>query len=160
MRQCKSNVLASSRSVLNILHRPDITLDTEHYDRTRRTLTPDEFSDLLKTSCAERRMNSWRDPDKVRAAEEVRKMLEAANKMSTTRKVHRGCVHSAKPEMIICKDDGLEDARGSSESNANMVGQDTVESSLAKSLYFKRCDGSFKNIKGERLETGLNGQQP
>lgn len=47
-----------------------------------------------------------------------------------------GCLHSSKPEMII--------------SNEVMEeGQRT--SKLARALYFRRCDGVYKNVAGERL---------
>lgn len=45
-----------------------------------------------------------------------------------------GCLHSERPQMVVCKD-----LEGGS-------------SSLASSLYFKRCDGRFKNVKGVVLK--------
>ncbi len=59
-------------------------------------------------------------------------------------KIHaeKGCVFSDKPEMIITQ--GVSsDGKG---------GESGRESKLASGIYFKRCDGSFKNVKGERLE--------
>ena len=52
-------------------------------------------------------------------------------------RVHaEGCLHSDKPEMAV--------SRGS---NAG----EEVTSRFAKELYFKRCDGTFKNAAAGRL---------
>jgi hypothetical protein len=50
----------------------------------------------------------------------------------------KGCMFSDDPEVVI---KAPED---------DQVGR--TESKLATWLYFKRCDGSFKNIKGEVLK--------
>lgn len=68
--------------------------------------------------------------------EEKNKEL-AMEEMMKPNKVHaRGCLHSEKPEMIVCKVQN--DAEG--------------ESRLTSSLYFRRCDGTFSNITGEVLK--------
>ena len=61
----------------------------------------------------------------------------ALNDMLKPTKVHReGCTHSDNPEMIICQDEG----------------RDGLTSKLATALYFKRCEGTFKNLVGEKLD--------
>ena len=73
----------------------------------------------------------------------------AMDEMLKPRNVHgKGCLHSEKPEMIIQTEDveSREDAGTRKED-----GRSKSESGLASSLYFKRCDGVFKNSKGEVL---------
>lgn len=60
-----------------------------------------------------------------------------------------GCLHSDKPEMIICCSDEPDSTRDMEE---GPKGNET--SKLATGLYFKRCDGSYKNAAGEKLEIG------
>lgn len=48
----------------------------------------------------------------------------------------KGCLHSAKPSMIV---------------------KGTVD--VSKSLYLKRCDGTYKNIEGEKLESKLTEEE-
>lgn len=60
----------------------------------------------------------------------------ALNDMLKPTRVHReGCMHSEKPEMIVCETEG----------------GDGLTSKLATALYFKRCDRTFKNVVGEKL---------
>ena len=57
-------------------------------------------------------------------------------------KIHaEGCLHSTKPELVI--------AGASRNHDGSMTGD------LATSLFFMRCDGSFKNIKAIKLEIGM-----
>lgn len=57
-----------------------------------------------------------------------------------TGRVHvQGCMHSHSPKMIIANTNGNEDG---------------LDSGLAISLYFRRCDGSYKNVKGDKLAMG------
>ena len=53
----------------------------------------------------------------------------------------KGCLFSSKPEVIV-----MQEAHNNEHGN-----ESGRESKLASSIYFKRCDGSFKNMKGERL---------
>ena len=50
-----------------------------------------------------------------------------------------GCLHSDKPEVIIA------------EANSAAVGGEARKNDLASNLYLKRCNGTFKNAKGESL---------
>ena len=72
-------------------------------------------------------------------------MRTAVRSMLQPVKNHRnGCLRSNIPEVII--------AGGTSDTNEQDVGEGE-KGDLASSLYFKRCDGVFKNVKGEKLET-------
>ena len=70
------------------------------------------------------------------------------------RKVHaEGCLHSNNPEVIIYqgnlddKDNGKMVTRGRK--------QMLAKGKLASVLFFKRCDETFKNIKGDVLQVGV-----
>ncbi len=61
--------------------------------------------------------------------------------LEPTKEAIPGCLHSEMPEMIVANTRGMEDEEG-------------AKGDLASSLYFKRCDERFKNIKGDLLECG------
>ncbi len=61
-----------------------------------------------------------------------------------------GCMHSTKPDMVIVTT--VEEA-----ANAIMEAGGTPVDDLSTSLYFKHCDGSYKNIRGQELMVGSQG---
>ena len=72
-------------------------------------------------------------------------ITRAMNTMLKPLKKHAaGCLHSNKPEMIVCKIEGQEHENRNRETAVK-------EPSLVSGLYFKRCVGLFKNTKGEVL---------
>lgn len=72
----------------------------------------------------------------VCSEEEVK---DAASRELMPSQTHvNGCLHSDKPGMIINR-------------RAGRSKPTTRPSKLATSLYFKRCDGSYKNVIGQRL---------
>lgn len=65
-------------------------------------------------------------------------LTDDVEKMKKPVKLHSaGCVHSEMPEVII---------------QAEEASEHGLESRLISGLYFRRCDGVFKNIRGETLE--------
>jgi hypothetical protein len=72
---------------------------------------------------------------------------EGVGLMLKPEKVHAvGCLHSGRPEVIVCQEAG---------GNFGGVGDGGDEkedtSGLATDLYFKRCDGIYKNLAGRVL---------
>ena len=71
-----------------------------------------------------------------------------AMKESNLRKIkkeHVRCVYANEPEMIVCAP--KEDTRRHRTRHSK-------ESSLASALYFRRCDGTYRNLKWEKLAVG------
>lgn len=111
------------------------TLDTDRYDEIREVVRWEKMA-LQLTDKDEGLLVfnnftcGW--------GEEVRELVGQAMEamVEPDGKVHDGgCLHSGKPNMIICQGKGLKEVEGG-------------EARLASGLYFKRCDGCFKNLKG------------
>ena len=82
---------------------------------------------------------------------ETERLRYSLDDMLKPKKLHAGgCLHSEHPEVILCNKDQKPHAETTSKCKKS--GQ---ESKLATSLYFKRCDGAFKNVKAEVLSVGL-----
>jgi hypothetical protein len=69
-------------------------------------------------------------------------MIDAAvSFIKGSQHVHvEGCLHGSQPEVIIAA--------------SPMDTDNTGMSRLATSLYFKRCDGTFANLCGKKLDVG------
>ena len=61
-----------------------------------------------------------------------------------------GCMHSEEPQVIIHR--GVRHKKDGSVVDESLNEEVPRESKLASGLYFKRCDGLFKNIKGKTLD--------
>ena len=69
---------------------------------------------------------------------------DAVDDMLWPKKTHKkGCMRSSQPESIICTTGGDDDGT----------------TKLATDIYFKRCDGSFKNIAGKVLEVDADSRE-
>ena len=81
-----------------------------------------------------------------RETSQIRRDLEnPCDKLVEGKRHIDGCLHSDKPDVIV----------STTFQKANrgiMTGEEAAAAGdLLTSLYFKRCDGSFKNVRGEML---------
>lgn len=103
-------------------------------EKTAALFSPDVTeSDLI--------MKNFTGGEVIRA--KMQKALE--DMLQPERKVHKVvCLHSDQPHVTICN------VRRGEDRDVVDKGK-SQESRLALSLYFKRCDGTYKNINGELL---------
>ena len=126
-------------------------LDVNRYDEIRQDIGDEKMAlqlqghhDLeIMIVLMEQHDDDWRGHEiRMHVEDTVKKMLEPT-------KIHvRGCLHSKTLEVIMCKRDTDSREAGTVTQDRSLV----RESPLATCLYFRRCDGVFKNIKGEILE--------
>ena len=75
---------------------------------------------------------------------------EATQKMLKPTRLHvDGCLHSEEPKVIISL--RLRNNRGDKEDRSTTGA--AIESNLATSMFFKRCNGTFNNMNREPLIT-------
>ncbi len=107
--------------------RPDPLYNTDAYDVLRRDNGDERLAKLLWLHWNPKDLLIF---DKAETEHVVEKMLER-------KRAHaEGCLGSRKPDMTV--------SRATTE-----AGDGTSE--LAKALYFRRCDGVYKNIASQRL---------
>ena len=137
-----SNIYDWNRNTQNNPERV-IELDTDHYDEIREAVGTEKLAVLLSNSIPETELiyKSYVDEMGKTARANI---ANAVEEMMRARQVHgSGCLHSENPEVVVCssarKDKGGPPA-------------------LATGLFFKRCNGVFKNVKGEVLSRGVEGE--
>ncbi len=120
--------------------RPDKTLATDKYDMIRQDggQGNSPFVNMLLPGGFRRLATQFlRNSDHESLRQLLRHDVYIEGKRHKT-----GCMHSGMPECVIsntAQEDSDEADKG-------------VKGDLASSIYFKRCDGVYKNVKGEVLE--------
>lgn len=130
----------------SLTHSPDSTLDTAEYPYIRNFLGSFTIAGLLPGAIVAIQVipiypalifNQCVSP------------IHAHRQMIWPMRMHiGGCLHCDEPEVIICKEAATSNSVGETATD----NRDTTVGGLASSLFFKRCDGVYKNLKGEVME--------
>lgn len=122
-------------------------LDTDKYDLIREHL--DDELMAIQYAGGSHMLKAVRLMLRALAPEPDFGTKQAMEDMKKPQKVHvGGCLHSESPEVII---NGTSQRVGVGEGESSSADELRSEGGLASHLYFKRCDGTFKNVLGEVL---------
>jgi hypothetical protein len=112
-----------------------------------RKMIVDEYLALLCTDTIDRCQGSMRQPCGSWTLIDEEKFQAALVQMLKPTKRHiNNCLHSDNPAMIISRS-----CADNNDTGGRLTEQKTNTSKLAIDLYFKRCDGTYKNVLGQVL---------
>ena len=106
-------------------------LDVRKYDQIREIFGDENLATLLIH-------RGSRSPDPEKRIEMLEEMLKPIQVH-----VEKGCLYSKEPEMVV-----THSHRGGSLDDEE---REPVRRNIASNLYFKRCDGTWRHIRGESL---------